>query len=77
MHRLRVVQWSTGNVGRQALAAVLDHPDLELVGLFAFDPTKVGRDAGELCGRASVGVVATGDVDALLSALLWAQYRRA
>ncbi len=67
MHRLRVVQWSTGNVGRQALAAVLDHPELELVGCFAFDPAKAGRDVGELCGRAAVGLAATHDVDALLA----------
>jgi hypothetical protein len=67
MGALRVVQWSTGNVGRQALAAILDHPELALVGLFAFDPKKVGRDAGELCGRAWVGVAATNDVDALIA----------
>lgn len=67
MQPLRVVQWSTGNVGRQALAAVLDHPDLELVGVFAFGAGKVGRDAGELCGRASVGILATDDTDALLA----------
>jgi 4-hydroxy-tetrahydrodipicolinate reductase len=67
VEQLRVVQWSTGNVGRQALGAVLDHPDLDLVGLFAFDPVKVGTDAGVLCGRAPVGVTATDDVDALLA----------
>jgi hypothetical protein len=67
MAAYRVVQWSTGNVGRQALAAILDHPELTLVGLFAFDPGKVGRDAGELCGRAPVGVAATNDVDALIA----------
>jgi 2,4-diaminopentanoate dehydrogenase len=67
MDRMRVVQWSTGNVGRQALGAVLDHPDLELVGVFAFGVDKVGRDAGELCGRAPVGVTATDNVDALLA----------
>jgi 4-hydroxy-tetrahydrodipicolinate reductase len=67
MSVFRVVQWSTGNVGRQALAAVLDHPELELVGLFAFDPAKVGRDAGEFVGRAPVGVAATNDVDALIA----------
>jgi 4-hydroxy-tetrahydrodipicolinate reductase len=61
------VQWSTGNVGRQALAAVLDHPDVELVGVFAFGPDKAGRDAGELCGRPPVGIAATDDVDALLA----------
>lgn len=67
MSRIRVVQWSTGNVGRQALAAILDHPDLELIGLFAFDREKVGQDAGELCGRDPVGVRATNDVDALIA----------
>ena len=29
----RVIQWSTGNVGRLALRAIIGHPDLELVGL--------------------------------------------
>jgi len=53
-------------VGRQALAAILDHPELALVGLFAFDPAKVGRDAGEICGRSPVGIAATNDVDALI-----------
>jgi 4-hydroxy-tetrahydrodipicolinate reductase len=62
----RVVQWSTGHVGIHALRAILDHPDLELVGLWVHSPDKVGRDAGELAGRASVGVTATDDVDALL-----------
>lgn len=65
--RRRVVQWTTGNVGRQAVAAVLSHPGLELVGVFAHDPSKVGRDAGELCGLDErTGVVATGDVAELL-----------
>jgi 2,4-diaminopentanoate dehydrogenase len=62
----RVVQWSTGHVGMHALRAILDHPDLELVGLWVHSPDKVGRDAGELAGRSSVGVAATDDVDALL-----------
>ena len=30
--RLRVIQWATGNVGGHAVAAVHEHPDLELVG---------------------------------------------
>jgi 2,4-diaminopentanoate dehydrogenase len=66
--RRRVVQWTTGNVGRQAVAAIVTHPDLELVGVFAHDPAKAGRDAAELCGLDEpTGVVATGDVDALLA----------
>lgn len=58
---LRVVQWATGPVGRHALRAVLDHPELELVGCFVHDPAKDGRDAGDLCGRPDTGVLATTD----------------
>ncbi|EFC85309.1 dihydrodipicolinate reductase [Parafrankia sp. EUN1f] len=62
----RVVQWTTGNVGKQSVEAIIAHPDLELVGCFAWSPEKVGRDAGELCGVAPAGVAATNDIDALL-----------
>ncbi len=64
---LRVVQWTTGNVGKQSVATIVAHPDYELVGCYAWSPEKVGRDVGELCGLAPVGVVATDDVDALLA----------
>jgi hypothetical protein len=65
---LRVVQWTTGNVGRQAVAAVVGRPELELVGVFAHDPAKAGRDAAELCGLAEpTGVLATNDREALLA----------
>jgi hypothetical protein len=64
----RVVQWSTGNVGRHALAGIDARPDLELVGLFVSNPDKVGHDAGELAGLGrTLGVTATNDVDALLA----------
>lgn len=64
----RVVQWTTGNVGREAVAAIMSRPDLELVGVFAHDPAKAGRDAAELCGLDEpTGVVATGDVGELLA----------
>jgi 4-hydroxy-tetrahydrodipicolinate reductase len=62
----RVIQWSTGNVGRLALRAIVGHPELELVGLWVHDPGKAGRDAGELCGLPPVGVKATNDAAALL-----------
>jgi 4-hydroxy-tetrahydrodipicolinate reductase len=66
MHR--VVQWGTGNVGRLALRAVIEHPDLELAGVVAHSPAKVGRDASELFGLENpTGIVATDDVDALLA----------
>jgi hypothetical protein len=63
----RVIQWSTGNVGRHALRAILGHPDLRLVGLWVHGRDKAGRDAGELCGLPPVGVRATNDADALLA----------
>ncbi|HEX2383561.1 MAG TPA: hypothetical protein VHI95_13040 [Acidimicrobiales bacterium] len=64
---IRVVQWTTGNVGKRSVRAVVAHPDFELVGCYAWSPDKVGRDAGELCGIDGVGVAATDDVDALLA----------
>lgn len=67
MEKLRVIQWGTGNVGKQALRAVLDDPRLELVGVYAFSAEKVGTDAGELCGREPTGVLATSDVEALIA----------
>lgn len=62
----RVIQWTTGNVGRRAVRAIVEHPELELVGLFAHGQDKLGRDAGELCGLPPLGVRATRDVDALV-----------
>ena len=64
---LRVIQWSTGNVGRYALRAIIGHPELELVGLGVSNPDKEGKDAGHFCGLNPVGVRATRDVDALLA----------
>lgn len=63
---IRVVQWTTGNVGRRAVRAVVGRPDLDLVGCYAWSPDKVGRDVGELCGIDPIGVAATDDVAALL-----------
>ena len=63
----RVVQWTTGNVGQRSVRAVVAHPDLELVGCYAWSPDKAGRDVGELCGIDPVGITATDDIDALLA----------
>lgn len=64
---LRVVQWTTGNVGKQSAAAIVRNPGLELVGCYAWSPEKVGRDVGDLCGMSPIGVFATNDVGALLA----------
>ena len=53
---MRVVQWTTGNVGRRSVIAIAANPGLELVGCFAWGADKVGRDVGELCGIEPLGV---------------------
>ena len=64
----RVVQWSTGNVGRHAIAGIDARPDLELVGVWVSSDEKVGVDAGVLAGLGrELGVAATNDADALLA----------
>ena len=63
----RVVQWTTGNVGRQSVKAIVAHPNLELIGCYAWSSDKAGRDVGELCGLAPTGVTATNDIEALLA----------
>jgi 2,4-diaminopentanoate dehydrogenase len=64
----RVVQWSTGHVGKHAIAGIDARPDVELVGLWVSNPDKVGKDAGDLAGLGrTLGVTATNDADALLA----------
>ena len=46
----KVIQWATGNVGQLALRGIIEHPDLELVGLLVHSADKAGRDAGEIAG---------------------------
>jgi hypothetical protein len=65
--RYRVVQWATGNIGTRSLRAIIEHPHLELVGVFVYSDEKAGRDAGELCGTGPVGVSATNDVEEILA----------
>ena len=47
---LRVIQWTTGNIGRRSLHAIIGRPDMELVGVYAHGADKVGVDAAELSG---------------------------
>src|SRR6266540_2940540 len=63
----RVVQWSTGNVGRLALHGIVQHPDLELAGVLVHSPDKAGKDAGELADLPPIGVTATSDPDEILA----------
>jgi hypothetical protein len=59
----RVVQWATGSMGRTSLRRILDHPDLELVGVYVYDPRKAGIDAGEIARRPPCGVRTTNRIE--------------
>jgi len=63
----RVVQWATGNIGTRALRTTIEHPGLELAGVYVYAADKAGRDAGDLCGLGPTGVVATQDIDAVVA----------
>ena len=64
---LRVVVWSTGGVGSNAIRAISPRSDLDLVGVWVHTPDKVGRDAGELADAKPIGLAATHDADALIA----------
>jgi hypothetical protein len=65
--KYRVIQWSTGHVGQIAIRTMLERPELELAGVWVYSEEKDGKDAGELCGLAPLGVQATRDIDVLLA----------
>jgi len=62
-----VIQWATGAQGTEAIRAVLDRDDLELVGVKVYSAEKNGVDAGALVGRDPTGVIASIDIDAVLA----------
>src|ERR1700730_16181603 len=65
--RYRVVQWATGNVGARALRRAIEHPDLDVVGVWVHGADKVGRDAGELAGIGRIGLAATNSLADVLA----------
>ena len=63
----RVIQWATGAMGKTCLRAIIDHPEMELVGLFVYGDDKVGRDAGDIARRPTTGVIATRSIEDILA----------
>ncbi len=41
--KYKVIQWATGAMGKSCLRAIIDHPDLELVGLYVYNDSKTGK----------------------------------
>jgi hypothetical protein len=67
VRRYRVVQWATGNVGSRALRRAIEHPHLDLVGVYVYGAAKVGRDAGELAGIGPIGIRATNRIEDVIA----------
>jgi hypothetical protein len=63
----KVIQWSTGNVGKGVIRGIADRDNLELVGLLVLSESKRGQDAGEIAGIEPLGVTATLSVDDILA----------
>jgi hypothetical protein len=63
----RVIQWATGAIGKTCLRQVIDHPDLELVGLYVHSERKAGQDAGDIARRPKTGVIATRSEDEIVA----------
>lgn len=63
----RVIQWSSGNVGKGVIRALADRDDLELAGLYVYSPEKAGLDAGAIAGLPPNGVTATDSIDEIVA----------
>lgn len=58
----RVAVWGPGGLGSVLIREITRHPDFDLVGVLAYSPGKVGKDAGELVGIERLNVICTDDV---------------
>lgn len=62
----RVIVWGPGIVGTAVLREILKKPELELVGVLAFNPDKNGKDVGEYLGMAPIGMHITTDQEQIM-----------
>lgn len=65
--KYRVIQWATGGMGKNCLRAIIDHPAMELVGVYVYGKDKEGRDTGEIARRPPTGVRATRSREQILA----------
>ena len=63
----KVIQWATGAMGKSCLRAIIDRPDLHLVGLYVYSPKKSGSDAGKIANRPETGILASNDIEDIVA----------
>lgn len=54
-------------MGKASIRGIVQRQDLELVGLIVHDSEKVGKDAGVIAGIEETGILATDQIDEVLS----------
>ena len=65
--KLKVIQWYTGEIARHQIRTIAKSPSLELVGAFVHHEEKAGIDVGRIAGIEPLGVLATSDMEKMLS----------
>jgi hypothetical protein len=65
--KYRAIQWATGAMGGAVLRGIMDHPLIELVGVYVYSNKKCGKDAGDLVHRPRTGIVATDSLEKIIS----------
>ncbi|MEP5765558.1 MAG: hypothetical protein ABJ308_13250 [Halieaceae bacterium] len=63
----RVIQWSSGNVGKALIRSIAQRDEFELAGLYVYSEDKCGQDAGDIVGIEALGVTASNDIEGLLA----------
>ncbi|MFW6421750.1 MAG: dihydrodipicolinate reductase [Candidatus Bipolaricaulota bacterium] len=64
---LQVVQYGVGEIGLEIARLAVNRDNYELIGAIDLDPSKVGRDIGELLDQEKVGVEVSDDSQRVLS----------
>ena len=67
MKPYRIILWGFGSLGQANLRSIVTRNDLRVVGVLAFNPEKVGKDAGAYLALDPVGVNITDDKAALVA----------
>lgn len=63
----KVIQWSTGNIGKRNISAITERDNLNLAGVLVYSESKNNVDAGTIAGIGEIGVKATNSIDEIIA----------
>jgi 4-hydroxy-tetrahydrodipicolinate reductase len=67
LRAVKVVQYGIGPIGAELVKYAMKKHGLQFVGAVDIDPSKIGKDLGEVVGGQEIGVKVTGDSKKLLA----------